>query len=155
MELPKITDEHDALLEEVAKAMGSRHWFLIGVDGREHAGKSTIGRFLALNLNMPCIETDLFILHRNDGAHQEKVEYRDEELMRVIETRLIPGRPMAVEGIFLLKTLERIGMKPDYLIYAVNEDFEGSETRRSQFEAYEKEYRPMEKANKVISLQGE
>ncbi len=155
MELPDITEQHEQLLTEVNKALGTWRRFVIGIDGRDHAGKSTIGRFLALHMGMPLIETDLFVLDKNQRKDQEKVEYRRKELKRVIDARLNKDRPVIVEGIFLLRTLEGLGLKPDYLIYAVNEDHDGSGTRREEFMAYENEYKPRARADKQFFWQGE
>ncbi len=155
MELPDITEQHEHLLAEVNRALGQRRSFLIGIDGREHQGKSTIGRFLALNLKMPCIETDLFVLDNGVRVDKGQVEYRYEELKRAIEARLKLDRPVIVEGIFLLRTLEGLCLNPDYLIYAVNEDHDGSETRREEFLAYENEYKPKTRANKEFYWNGE
>ena len=150
MGLPDITEQHQPLLTEVNKALGAWRSFLIGIDGRDHAGKSTIGRFLALHMGMPLIETDLFVLDKNQRKDQEKVEYRRKELKRVIDARLNEDRPVIVEGIFLLKTLGGLGLNPDYLIYAVNEGHEGSEARQNEFLAYENEYKPRARADEVF-----
>ncbi len=155
MGLPDITEQHQPLLTEVNKALGAWRSFLIGIDGRDHAGKSTIGRFLALHMGMPLIETDLFVLDKNQRKDQEKVEYRRKELKRVIDARLNKDRPVIVEGIFLLRTLEGLGLKPDYLIYAVNEDHDGSGKLNADFLAYENEYKPRREANEVFCWKGE
>ena len=106
MKLPDITEQHEQLLTEVNKALGTWRRYLIGIDGRDHAGKSPIGRYLALHMGMPTIETDLFVLDKNQRKEPEKVEYRRKELKRVIDARFKLDRPVIVEGIFLLKTLE-------------------------------------------------
>ena len=155
MELPDITEQHEQLLTEVNKALGTQRSFFIGIDGRENQGKSTIGRFLALHMGMPTIQTDLFLKPENQQSSKNETEYLDAELKRVIETRLKLDRPVIVEGIFLLRTLDGLGLNPDYLIYAVNEEHEGSGTRREEFLAYENEYKPKTRANKEFYWNGE
>ena len=99
---------------------------------------------------MPCIETDLFVKKKS-----QRPDYRETELKRVIETRLKLDRPVIVEGIFLLRTLDGLELKPDYLIYAVNEEHEGSGTRREEYLAYENEYKPRNEARKDFVWHGE
>ncbi len=144
----EITEEHKSLLDDARKGFGEE-WrkFLIGIDGRDHAGKSTIGRYLALKMHITAIETDLFM--------KEWGVYHDEDLKRVIDARLNKDRPVIVEGIFLLRTLDNLGLEPNYLIYAVNEGFEGSETKRADFIAYEAKYAPKRKAKNVFYWKGE
>jgi len=46
-------------------------------------------------------------------------------------------------------------LNPDYLIYAVNEEHEGSGTRREEYLAYENEYKPRNEARKDFVWHGE
>ena len=137
--LLEITQQHKNLVERSWNALGNWRKFLIAVDGRDDAGKSTTARFLAWQMNMPAIETDLLL-------ENDRIQYDKCSLKWLINARLCKNWPVIVEGIFLLRTLKCVGLEPDYLIYVENKSFEGSHSLQHDFAEYEKEFKPQEKA---------
>ena len=101
--------------EQLAAALSGdcQPWraMIIGIDGRDGEGKSHLGRFLAWRLHMPCLETDTFLQTRT-GAYS----LRTDDLRRAIRTRLDLERPVIVEGVFLLRTLQLIGEEVERLV---------------------------------------
>ena len=112
IEMKTISSQHKNLFESSLSALGSWGKFLFGVDGRDHQGKSTTARFLAWQIGMSLIETDLF---RVEDATGRTID--SSTLKQIINRRLGLDRPVIVEGIYLLRHLKDIGLEPDFLIY--------------------------------------
>ena len=142
----EITDQHRLLLKNIQKAMGAWKKLTIGIDGVDGSGKSSIARFLAWQIGMPALEMDLFI-----DRTKEKFSYRTEDLLRLIDARHLLDRPVIVEGIFLLKVLNQIGIKPEILVYVEKVGHKGSITWQSHFNIYENEFEPKSKAHFLFS----
>lgn len=142
-----LPPDHQRLVEDIRTRLGNWHRFTVAIDGRDGAGKSTLARLLAYQLNMPAIETDLF-LTPNSGDPK----YRYEELDKAVASRHVLNRPVIVEGIMVLETLSRIGVSYDYLIYTHNLEAEGSVSLASTFHEYELKYSPREQANFVYQV---
>jgi hypothetical protein len=148
LKIPPQTEssEHRTLREAVCLAIGEK-WrrFLIGVDGVDGAGKSTLARYLSWQLGIPSIETDLF-LERGQGPSA----LRHEELRRAIQSRLEDDRPVIVEGVFLLKTFESLDLQPDYLIYVAREEYRG--TTQFNFPEYDTRFKCRQVTNFVYHV---
>jgi hypothetical protein len=83
----------------------------IAIDGIDHSGKSTLARYLAWQLGMPAIETDLMIIEDSKSIS------RDVPIIeRLIKMRHDMNRPVIVEGVFVLKIFNQLGFQPDVLI---------------------------------------
>lgn len=143
------SQQHERLYEAVWKKLGSWRRFLIAVDGRDGAGKSTTARYLSWQLGVPCIETDFFKYKRS-----QKLAYRLSALREPIQQRLEEGRPVVVEGLVLLETLAQLGISPDFHVYVINSETEGSFCWREHFEGYERSRCPLERADFVFSHDG-
>ena len=115
---------------------------VIAIDGRDGAGKSPIARCLSWQLQMPAIETDLYII-----PDTSPLEYRYDDLFRAVQSRLKNDRPVIVEGIFVLKNLEKIGVPSDFLILVETPSFDGSHGLKSELDRYFKDYAPEQKCN--------
>ncbi|MBB5693585.1 ATP-binding protein [Muricoccus pecuniae] len=87
----------------------------IAIDGRNGAGKSSLARYLAWQLGMPVLETDLWL------SSMSPVTHRIGDLGEMVQSRHRQGRPVIIEGIMMLRTLELIGVQPDYFIVVTNE----------------------------------
>lgn len=111
--------KYDSVLSAVQTALGfpnERKPLLIGIDGRDGAGKSALASWLAWQLEMPAIHLDMFMVVKPEGG---LAGWRDDDLARAIDSRLKAHepRPVIVEGVLLLDALARIGRKPNYLVY--------------------------------------
>jgi uridine kinase len=142
-----LTQLDISLIEEIRESLGSWHKYTIAIDGRDGSGKSRLARLLAFKLDMPMIETDLFLI-----PHQGEPAYRYDDLRRAIETRHQLDRPVIVEGILILHTLAHIGIPHDFLVYVINHDFEGSHTLAPVFEDYEAQFSPRENADFTYAI---
>lgn len=139
---PEYTQAVDALSPVLSGFSGR----VIAIDGRDGAGKSTLGRFLAWWFNVTLLETDLFL---SEGPG---ITHRYEEIDRIIAQRLRKPRPVIVEGITVLRTLDRIGRKPDFLLYVRNREFDGSDRLSGLLGEYESEYEPEDGADLIVDL---
>ena len=96
---------------------------LIGVDGRDGSGKSSLASWLAWQFGTPAIYLDTFL----DSPEAERLTWRTDDLRRVLDTRLQPSnpRPLIVEGICLLAVLKATGRVPDFLIFIAKKGHKG------------------------------
>ncbi|SDB74560.1 (d)CMP kinase [Belnapia rosea] len=90
----------------------------IAIDGRNGAGKTSLARYLAWQLGMPVLETDLWLSSRSP------VTYRIAELEKLVRSRHRQDRPIIIEGVVMLMTLELLGVQPDYFVFVTNEALE-------------------------------
>ena len=147
----------EALLRELRVFVLPWRTLTIGIDGRMGAGKSTLGRFIAWQLGMPLIETDMW-MHRRHLP----IGYRYSELAQIVRARRADERPTIIEGVKLLETLERIDVRCDFLIWLrSNEDPTSEEelseilrsgTRVADVESYIRSYDPESHASRVLKI---
>jgi hypothetical protein len=65
-------------------------------------------------------------------------------LQRIIHTRLVEhAKPLIVEGILILDALDKIGRKPDFLVYV---DGKGSHSLSGRLADYKARHRPEQRA---------
>lgn len=145
--LKEITGQHKCLIDAAWRELETWRSFVFGIDGRDGSGKSTLARFLSWQMGMPAIETELLLAPNQQGL----INYRNDDLRRLIKVRLDNNRPVIVEGIILLDALKRIGFEPNYLVYTENQSYEGSNSWQEHFAKYEEEYTPRKKADFVFS----
>lgn len=77
--------------------------------------------------------------------------YRYSELKNLVLSRYELKRPIIIEGIFLLDTLKRIGISPNFLIYVKNSEANSGYALKESLPKYFAEYNPEENANYVFS----
>jgi hypothetical protein len=120
----------------------------IAIDGVDHAGKSSLGRFLAWQAEMPVIETDFTLIHGSTPpAH-------DGDLLRaLIDHRHRLDRPVLIEGIFVLRQLDAIGVNPELLIEMRATGPEVSSWER-EFAAYRKDHPRAQAPDFVVTRLG-
>ena len=117
----------------------------IAVDGIPGVGKSTLGRYLAWQLEIPLVETDLFRI-----MEEEPPAYRYSELAEVIRSRHELDRPIIIEGVFALHILNALGIEPDYLAYVENTEADEGLRYKEALDRYLVEFSPKEKADYVL-----
>lgn len=147
-ELPQYAD----VVSEIELLLDGWTGKLIAIDGRPYAGKSNLARFLAWRFGVPAIHTDLFL-----KPGQGKVDYRYRNLDCVLRSRL--GRespvPVIVEGVAVLRLLNRLSLQPDYLVHISGlqqADCSGGANLEADLDAYELEFSPKERANRIIEI---
>lgn len=140
-----VTDEHQSLLTELKGFVQPWRKLTIAVDGITGTGKSSLSRYLAWQLDMPSIDTDMY---RNREDVQPS--YRISDLSRVVEARHKMDRPVILEGIFLCNTLEGLSLTPDYLIFVENSDANCGSALNESLPAYLTKYTPKERAQWVF-----
>lgn len=147
--MPMRPPEYDRVVRELSPFLHDLPGKIIGIDGRDGSGKSTLGRFLAWYFNVTLVETDLFT---EDG---QDLMYRTGEIDRIVEHRLSRPRPVIVEGLRLLQLLSGLHRSPDFLIYVKNSQFEGSHALSALIRRYEEEFGPEKRAHLVLELSHE
>lgn len=140
------TDQHIRLFKSILSKIEVRQRFLIAVDARPGAGKSTLSRWLAWQLGWSIVETDLYL----DRKAENQPSYILNELRRVITHRLDRNLPVLVEGIMLLQLLEAIELPHDYLVYVEYVDESPERLTENSVLPYEKVYRPRQEADFVF-----
>jgi hypothetical protein len=130
----------------------------IGIDGRPGAGKSELGRLLAWQLDVPLIETDLWMFPSLDP-----VRYRYAQIRTLAARRHKLKRPVIVEGIKLLETLRRIKIECDFLIWVQNSHVDPEDEEdfslifefgglRAEVERYFADHNPEARANYAFRM---
>lgn len=100
---------YEQLLIDLQLALGpDRKPLLIGIDGREGVGKTSLSSWFAWQLGMPVIHLDLFLKQSEVPA---PVTRRTADLDRCIKAR--GKRPFIVEGVFLLDAMEELERSVD------------------------------------------
>ena len=100
-----------------------RRPIVIGIDGRNGQGKTSLASWIAWQFEMEAIHLDLFA-----DLDSRPIVWRTDELRRVINARLQCRRPALIEGILLLDALKAISLEPGFLIFAGTTDDEEDAT---------------------------
>src|SRR5258705_4930842 len=80
------------LLQELQKRLGpSRSPLLIGIDGADGVGKSSLASWLAWQLGMPTVHLDFYLIHGS-----EPLAWMVKEIDRMIGQRIDWERPMII-----------------------------------------------------------
>jgi hypothetical protein len=136
------THEHKDLRDSIRRALGPWHAFVVALDGVDAAGKSTLARYLAWQLGMPAVETDLFLDEAEGG-----LTYRLDCLRDVVQGRLSRNRPVIVEGVRVLQLLHDVGINEDFLVWVEQEDHTGSFGLQKELDEYTGKFGPRKRAN--------
>jgi hypothetical protein len=144
-EYPSQTVDHIRLRDAICSQLNGWRRFIIAVDGVDGVGKSTLSRYLAWQLGMPVIETDLFLV-RGTG----RLEYRLDALRAVLANRLEMGRPVLFEGLRPLSTLKAFGESADFVVWVEQDGREGSLSFQEELAQYLAAFNPKERADFVF-----
>jgi hypothetical protein len=135
-----------SLRASIRSALGFPHErrpLLIAIDGLDGAGKSSLATWLSWQLEMPAVHLDLYIVRDSDP-----LQFRTNDLAKVLDARANLDRPVIVEGILILKVLGEIGRTPDFLVFVHRISHKSS--LRTLTEEYLREFNPRQKANQII-----
>lgn len=142
----EVIESHQKLVKEIQQQLYPWRKFTIGVDGHDGAGKSGLARYLAWELDLPAIDTDLLIVRESNPP-----AYRYDDLARLVEARHSLNRPVLLEGVFLLNTLRKINVACDFLVYVENEEDNSSQALKEKLKQYDEEFNPKSKTNFVFA----
>jgi uridine kinase len=135
-----------SLRTSIRRALGfpqERRPLLIAIDGLDGAGKSSLAAWLSWQLEMPAVHLDLYIVRDSNP-----LEFRSNDLAKVLDARTNLNRPVIVEGILILKALSEIGRTPDFLVFVHRISHKSS--LRTLTAEYIREFNPRQKANQTI-----
>jgi hypothetical protein len=120
-----------------------RRPLLIGIDGKDGAGKSSLAAWLSWQHEMAAIHLDLYIVKDSDP-----ITWHLDDLARIIDGQRSLARPLIVEGILLMRALQQVGRTPGFLVFVEKENHESS--LPGPMGSYLKSYLPNEKAAHVV-----
>lgn len=138
----EVSEEQEQLVKKLRMQLRPWRKLTIGVDGHDGVGKSVLARHLAWDLNLPAIETDMFIIR-----DVEPPAYRYDDLSRLITAWHALDRPVIMEGVFLLDTLKKIDVDCDFLIYVESDANHSSYYLSEKLRKYDETYKPTERAS--------
>jgi hypothetical protein len=124
-----------------------RRALLIGIDGADGSGKSSLASWLGWQLEMPAIHLDVYIVEESDPltwTFDNIASALDGAQKTLRETK----RPVIVESVLLLHALEKIGRAPDFHVFV--EKAHHQPCLEEQMGSYFKHYNPKDKADYVL-----
>ena len=89
-------------IRDASRFPDERHPLLIGIDGLDGSGKSSLAAWLSWQLEMPAIHLDTYIIQDS-----EPLTFRSDHLKKAVGSYLDMGRPVIVEGVLLFERLGR------------------------------------------------
>src|SRR5262249_26543953 len=107
---------------------------------------SSLAGYLLWQLGIAVLHTDTF--------HDSEGRLCAEELLSCIQARLNRGLVAIIEGIFVLDTIEVLGLRADFLVYVEKEGWVGAHRLADKYEAYQAGRKPAEVANFVFRWSG-
>jgi uridine kinase len=120
-----------------------RRPLLIGIDGVDGSGKSSVASWLSWQLEMPAVYLDLYLVRDS-----EPLAWRYDDLSRMLDAQIALQRPVIVEGVMLLRVLRKIGRVPDFPVCVEKDQHEGC--LRDELRSYFAVEQPKEQAQFVL-----
>jgi hypothetical protein len=130
-----ITSTHRELLAAIKPLILPWRKMTIAIDGVDDSGKSTLARFLAWQLGMPALETDTTLPPDSPTPTPNTCILRE-----LIRSRHLRNRPVIVEGIVILGTLQRLEVVPEFLVRVEATGRQGSSDWHGRFTDYERNF---------------
>jgi hypothetical protein len=129
-----------------------RQPLLIGIDGVDGAGKSSLASWLAWQFKIPAVYLDTFMVPDSDVP-----TWRTDDLRRLLDNllRAEKPKPIIVEGICLLEVLKAAGWEPDFLIFIIRQEHEGSGHYAKTIKFYSARCNPMACADYTLTWRPE
>jgi len=146
--MPKILPAYKQLVAELSSVLDNLPGIIIGIDGRNGVGKTTLGRYLAWHFNVSLVESDLF-LNRNENS----LDYRLAEIVRIIDARLEKPRPVILDGILLRELLQKLNRSAGYVVYCRSGQYSEGNPLEPRLLTYETQYKPQWHANMCVDLE--
>ena len=106
-----IFEEEEKLAEEVVRSISVDQAMIIGIDGKDGSGKTTLAQRIAEQIKGEVVSLDEYV-EKKKGCY---VQYlRLNEIRATLSSKM---GPLVVEGVCLLAAADRIGIRIDKLIY--------------------------------------
>jgi hypothetical protein len=121
-----------------------RKALLIGIDGLDGSGKSSLAAWLSWQLEVPALHLDIYFVPDTSPLAVKK-----DDLARAVDARLVAGKPVIVEGILLLRVLSEIGRSPDFLIFVDRLQHQGNLEPHTQ--PYFAKFQPQARSHHVLT----
>lgn len=140
--MPDIVHE----LGDLRESLSRRSAKVIGIDGYQGAGKTTVASFLSKKLGFYCVHLDDFYVP-GTGDYIESLDYMS---LRTATER----RPLLLEGVCLQVTLNNLSISPDVLVYVFSPEPRDDHPRGTgglaqEVREYHRAYDPMRSAGIV------
>lgn len=148
--MPEELSSYREVLKALQPVLHDLPGKLIGIDGRNGVGKTTLGRFLAWQFNVTLIESDLFLC-----SNTRSVDRRIKEIDRLIKCRLQKPRPVILEGVKLFSMLKELNRTADFVVYCQSANYSSGDSLEPMLIEYEEEYAPTTLSNLVVNLDWE
>lgn len=140
-------------IQEIIRIIGALKPRLIGIDGPDGSGKSTLGKELVTRLGYDSICLDDY-LNKKQGSYFPALNIS--KLKDDIKSK--GGGLLVIEGVLLFKVLDSIGIKPDYCIYTTDgvwfydwaEEYEGKYSNLTIKEIIDRTEKEVNKLNEII-----
>lgn len=143
--MTKILDSYAELTGVLGPVLDDLPGKIVGIDGRNGVGKTTLGRYLAWTFNISLLESEFFL------PNPIELNYEAEPIRRLIDARIMIPRPIIVEGIGLWKLLRSVDRVPDFVIYCSSSQYPDGNCLEETLLAYESEYDPKSRADICIN----
>jgi len=101
---------------QLAKIIRDGNYKIVGIDGKDGAGKSTIARKVSSELKIRHINLDDYV-EKHSGTYVPNI--KNEELLAAINSS---NNPLIIEGVCLLAIMEKFNLKPDLSVYVKKMD---------------------------------
>jgi Cdc6-like AAA superfamily ATPase len=111
MSAPPTFDSVEQLADELARVISTTPRVLIGIDGKDGTGKTTLARHIANRIGGEVVSLDDY-LEKQKGSYIPHLRF--EEIRRELSSK---QGPIVLEGVCLLAAVKRIGITTDKLIY--------------------------------------
>ena len=108
----ELPSQYLKIRDAIWEALPEWSAFIVSIDGRDSAGKSSLGRYLAWQLGMPRLELDTF-----RDLSGSAFQFHLQNIKRAIDSRLCRDRPVIVEGVTVLKVLSEMDYAPNFTVF--------------------------------------
>jgi Shikimate kinase len=130
----------DYVFEACLQWLAEDRFSILALDGRDGAGKTTLGHYLALHSGRQFLDTD-FYLKRSKLAAPTHTK----DLARVLNRQKGRNRPIVLAGVFIAETLKKMSISIDLLVRVIRVEQSGNDGWGDDYNSYEAAYNPVHK----------